>query len=61
MGLEEIVQLISSVGFPIACCLYMMLVNNKTVSKNTEATNKMISVMETVLARLGNVGGGSVE
>lgn len=60
MELNEIVNLISSVGFPIACCLYMMLVNNKTVSKNTEATNKMISVMETVLARLGT-GGGSIE
>ena len=57
MELEQIVNLISSVGFPIACCLYMMLVNNKTVSKNTEATNKMISVMETVLARLNSVGG----
>lgn len=56
MELNEIVNLISSVGFPIACCLYMMLVNNKTVSKNTEATNKMISVMETVLARLGTSG-----
>ena len=60
MEFEQIVSLISSVGFPIACCLYMMLVNNKTVSKNTEATNKMISVMETVLARL-NGGGGSHE
>lgn len=60
MELNEIVNLISSVGFPIACCLYMMLVNNKTVSKNTEATNKMISVMETVLARLGT-GGGTIE
>ena len=60
MELEQIVNLISSVGFPIACCLYMMLVNNKTVSKNTEATNKMISVMETVLARL-NGGGTSHE
>ena len=60
MELNEIVNLISSVGFPIACCLYMMLVNNKTVSKNTEATNKMISVMETVLARLGT-GGGAIE
>ena len=59
MELEQIVNLISSVGFPIACCLYMMLVNNKTVSKNTEATNKMISVMETVLARLN--GGGTHE
>ena len=60
MDLEQIVNLISSGGFPIACCLYLMLVNNKTVSKNTEATNKMISVMETVLARL-NGGGGSHE
>lgn len=52
MELAEIIGTISQVGFPIAACIYMMVVNNKTVEKNTEATNKMISVMETVLARL---------
>lgn len=60
MELNEILQAISSVGFPIACCIYMMLVNNKTVKENTEATNKMTSVMEMVLARL-NAGGGTHE
>ena len=59
MELAEIMQYVSSVGFPIACCVYMMTVNNKTVQKNTEATNKMTSVMEAVLARLN--GGGMHE
>ena len=59
MELQEILNAISSVGFPIAACIYMMTVNNKTVKDNTEATNKMTAVMEAVLARLG--GGGVSE
>ena len=56
MELNDILQAISSVGFPIAACVYMMVVNNKTIKENTAATNTMISLMENVLARLN--GGG---
>ena len=56
MELAELISTISQVGFPIAACIYMMVVNNKTVKENTEATNKMTSVMESVLAHMN--GGG---
>ena len=59
MEFPELLDYIAQNGFAIAACIYMMVVNNKTVQKNTEATNKMISVMESVLARLGNGGGFS--
>ena len=59
MELTELVQLVGSLGFPIAACVYMMVINNKTVKENTEATNKMVHLMETILARL--TSGGHIE
>jgi hypothetical protein len=57
MELNEILQAISSVGFPIAACVYMMVVNNKTIKENTAATNTMVELMKNVLAHLN--GGAS--
>ena len=59
MELNELLQAISSVGFPIAACIYMMVVNNKTVKENTAATNTMVELMKNVLAHLN--GGGAHE
>lgn len=35
--IQQILYLIKDVGFPIAMCLYFMLINNSTIKKNTEA------------------------
>ena len=50
--MDVLTPLISNVGFPIACCIYMMVVNNKTLKENTEATNKLISLIETFISKV---------
>lgn len=37
MELNDIVQVISNLGFPIFVTVYMMVVNNKTLKELTEA------------------------
>ena len=49
---QVITPLITNVGFPIACCVYMMVVNNKTVKENTEATKNLIDLIKTFIARM---------
>lgn len=48
-----ITDLIGSYGFPIVACLYMMISCNKTVNKNTEATNKLITLFEVFMQKAG--------
>ena len=52
INLNDITTLVGSLGFPIVACGYMMIVNTKTVKENTEATNKMVTLMERVLEKL---------
>ena len=51
--MKELTTFISSVGFPIAMCVYMILYNNKTIEKlsNTIAQNTI--VLEKILTKLG--------
>lgn len=53
--MNELTSFISSVGFPIAMCIYMVLYNNKTIEKlsNTIAQNTI--VIEKILTKLGDV------
>lgn len=39
-------DMIGNYGFPIVACLYMMFSCNKTVNKNTEATNELITMFK---------------
>ena len=41
-------DLISSVGFPIVCCVYMMVNNNKTLKQLTEAVNTLTVTVKTL-------------
>lgn len=41
MGTNDIVQLISSLGFPIACCIAMFWQNNKLNESHKEETTKL--------------------
>lgn len=60
-NLNDITNLIGSLGFPIVACGYMMVINTKTVKENTEATNKMVTLMERVLEKLDIHYGGDSE
>lgn len=49
MDVNSVVTIISTVGFPIAMCVYLVWFQNttmkemlNTINKNTEAINKMI-------------------
>ena len=57
MDINMISQLIGSLGFPIVCCGYMMITNNKTLRENTEATNKLVILIEKLVS-MHDKGGG---
>ena len=46
--MEIITDLISSVGFPIACCIYMMVNNNKTLKELTAAVQTLTATVQTL-------------
>ena len=50
---EEITQIISNVGFPIACCV-VLFINN---SKYTESLNKLNDTLTEITDRLENIEG----
>lgn len=41
MDVNVITQLISSVGFPIACCIFLFWANNKQNERHTEEVEKL--------------------
>lgn len=45
MDFTVISQLIGSLGFPIVACGYMMITMNKSLKDNTEATNKLATLV----------------
>jgi len=50
--MEEFIQLIGNVGFPIACCVYMMVHNTKIVKENTETTKYLQTTIERLIEKL---------
>lgn len=46
MDISALTSLISSVGFPIACCIYLIYSNNKTAEKHTEEVEKLRVTVE---------------
>ncbi len=55
--MNDVVNLITNLGFPIVCCGYMMITNNKTLRENTEATNKLVILIEKLVS-MHDKGGG---
>ena len=45
-------DLINNVGFPIVVCGYVMVKLNKTVEKNTEATNNLVLLVNKLFEHL---------
>lgn len=41
MDVTTLSQLIGSLGFPIACCIYLIYTNNKTAEKHAEEVEKL--------------------
>ena len=50
--MEEIINLISSVGFPIAIATYVIIVLNKTLNENTLILTKLVEKMEQLEDRI---------
>ena len=44
--MDTIIQLISTVGFPIAVAEWFMVVDHKDSQNNTEAINKMANALD---------------
>lgn len=49
--MEEIVNMISNVGFPIACCIVMFINNGKF----TEALNNLNVTLKEISTRMDNL------
>ena len=48
--MQEMLTYISNNGFAIVLCVYMVVVNNKSIKENTEATNKIGTLIETLIS-----------
>lgn len=45
MDVSAISQLIGSLGFPIAMCIYMIYVNDRNNKRNNETTSKLTDII----------------
>lgn len=50
--MEEITEIISNIGFPIACCLLMYNMINNQLKENTTAINNNTNLMTKILTYL---------
>lgn len=61
MDFSSITSIISQVGFPIACCIYLIYSNNKQNDKNAEEVEKLRQTIENntkVMIELRTIIGG---
>lgn len=49
MDVSAISQLIGSLGFPIVCCSYMMVTNNKTIKELTAAVQQLTTAVNILI------------
>ena len=52
--MEEIVNVISSVGFPIAIATYVIIVLNKTLNENNLVLTKLVEKLENLENSINN-------
>lgn len=50
--MEQVVSIISSVGFPIAACIYLVFTTNKQIEQLTKAVNDMSTAVTTLTTKL---------
>lgn len=53
MSYDQIVTLISSVGFPIVMCAYMMLTTNKTMEEMKDTVNRLCDKIDSLTKERG--------
>jgi len=46
MDFSSITNIVSTVGFPIACCIYLIYTNNKTAEKHADEVEKLRQTVE---------------
>ena len=49
---DAIISIISSVGFPIAACVYLVCTTNKQIEQLTKAVNDMSTAVTTLTTKL---------
>ena len=50
--MEQVVSIISSVGFPIAACIYLVFTTNKQLENLTKAVNEMSTAITILTNKL---------
>ena len=50
--MEQVVSIISSVGFPIAACIYLVFTTNKQLENLTKAVNEMSIAVNILTSKL---------
>ena len=53
MDLTNLTTLISSVGFPIVCCVFMAWYINNTMKDFTEIMNRNNTLLEKLITKMG--------
>lgn len=53
--MNDIIQLVGSIGFPAVCCLYMMKNNNDTINKLSDMVNQNTEATNNAVLQLGNL------
>ena len=51
-NMDAIISLVSSVGFPIAACIYLVCTTNKQIEQLTKAVNEMSTAVTTLTTKL---------
>ena len=50
--MDAIISLVSSVGFPIVACIYLVCTTNKQIGQLTKAVNDMSTAVTTLTMKL---------
>ena len=50
--MEQVISIISSVGFPIAACIYLVFTTNKQLENLTQAVNEMSTAITILTNKL---------
>ena len=50
--MEQVVSIISSVGFPISACIYLVFTTNKQLENLTKAVNEMSTAVNILTNKL---------
>lgn len=54
MEYNELTQLISTIGFPIAVATYMMIKNEKSLKENNDLLQKLTFLIESLIDKKGD-------